>query len=62
MELALFLAAAVVGGLLASAVRLPPMVGYLAAGFALGALGAPEPAGLAQIAELGVGCCSSRSA
>ena len=54
MELGLFLAAAVVGGLLATAVRLPPLVGYLAAGFALGALGAPEPDGLEQVAELGV--------
>lgn len=54
MALGLYLVAAVVGGLLAVAVRLPPLVGYLAAGFALGALGAPEPAGLEQIAELGV--------
>lgn len=54
MELGLYLAAAVVGGLLATAVRLPPLVGYLAAGFALGAVGAPSPAGLERIAELGV--------
>ncbi|MBO1752059.1 cation:proton antiporter [Actinotalea sp. BY-33] len=54
MELALYLAAAVVGGLLASAIRLPPLVGYLAAGFALGALDSPAPAGLEQIAEIGV--------
>ena len=54
MALALYLAAAVVGGLLATAVRLPPLVGYLAAGFALGALEAPEPGGLEEIAELGV--------
>ncbi|WP_225755307.1 cation:proton antiporter family protein [Actinotalea sp. Marseille-Q4924] len=54
MELGLYLAAAVVGGLVATAVRLPPLVGYLVAGFALGALGAPEPAGLEQIADLGV--------
>ncbi|NCT90403.1 cation:proton antiporter [Cellulomonas sp. APG4] len=54
MELGLYLVAALVGGLLAGAVRLPPLVGYLAAGFALGALGAREPDGLEQIAELGV--------
>lgn len=54
MELGLYLAAALVGGLLATAVRLPPLVGYLAAGFALGALGAPSPSGLERIAELGV--------
>ena len=54
MALGLYLAAAVVGGLLATAVRLPPLVGYLAAGFALGALDAPAPDGLEQIAELGV--------
>lgn len=54
MALGLYLAAAVVGGLLASAVRLPPLVGYLAAGFALGALEVPEPGGLEEIAGLGV--------
>ncbi|MDT0164861.1 cation:proton antiporter [Actinotalea sp. AC32] len=54
MELGVYLAAAVVGGLLATAVRLPPLVGYLAAGFALGAVGAPAPAGLEQVADLGV--------
>jgi predicted Kef-type K+ transport protein len=54
MALGLFLAAAVVGGLLAKALRLPPLVGYLAAGFALGFMGVAEPAGLEQIAELGV--------
>ncbi|WP_298461554.1 cation:proton antiporter family protein [uncultured Cellulomonas sp.] len=54
MELGLYLLAAVLGGLLATAIRLPPLVGYLGAGFALGALDAPEPAGLDQIAELGV--------
>jgi predicted Kef-type K+ transport protein len=54
MELGLYLVAAVVGGFLASTLRLPPLVGYLVAGFALGALGAPEPAGLEQIADLGV--------
>ena len=54
MALGLYLAAAVVGGLLARAVRLPPMVGYIVAGLALGFLGVQEPAGLEQVAELGV--------
>lgn len=54
MELGLYLVAAVAGGFLAVSVRLPPLVGYLAAGFALGAFGAPEPTGLGDIAELGV--------
>ena len=54
MAVGVYLVAAVVGGLLAVAVRLPPLVGYLAAGFALGAMGAPEPSGLDAIAELGV--------
>ncbi len=54
MTLGLFLAAAVVGGLLAAAVRLPPLVGYLVAGFVLGSVGVEEPAGLQTVAELGV--------
>ncbi len=54
MAPALFLVAAVVGGLLAVAVRLPPLVGYLAAGFALGGMGVAEPAGLETVAQLGV--------
>ncbi|MCV2394890.1 cation:proton antiporter [Actinotalea sp. M2MS4P-6] len=51
---ALYLAAAVVGGLLAVLLRLPPLVGFLAAGFALGAAGTPELPYLPMIAELGV--------
>lgn len=54
MTLGLFLVGAVIGGLLAAAVRLPPLVGYLVAGFALGTLGAPEPDGLEAVADLGV--------
>ncbi|HMO11047.1 MAG TPA: cation:proton antiporter [Actinotalea sp.] len=53
-EAALYLAAATAGGLLAVFVRLPPMVGFLVAGFALGALGAPELPYLHTIADLGV--------
>ncbi len=55
MEIAaLYLAAAVLGGLVARLVRLPPLVGFLGAGFALGAVGAPEPAELETVAHLGV--------
>ena len=54
MTLGLYLVGAVIGGLLAAAVRLPPLVGYLVAGFALGALGAPEPDGLEAVADVGV--------
>ncbi|MCK9795053.1 cation:proton antiporter [Isoptericola sp. 4D.3] len=50
----LYLAAALVGGLGATFLRLPPLVGFLAAGFALGASGAPELPGLETVAELGV--------
>ncbi len=51
---ALYLGAALVGGLLAVLLRLPPLVGFLAAGFALGAGGAPELPYLDAIAQLGV--------
>ncbi|GCE77486.1 cation:proton antiporter family protein [Cellulomonas biazotea] len=51
---ALYLAAALVGGLVAVLLRLPPLVGFLAAGFALGAGGAPELPYLEPIAEFGV--------
>ncbi|GEA84241.1 potassium transporter Kef [Cellulomonas sp. A375-1] len=51
---ALYLGAAVVGGLLAVLLRLPPLVGFLAAGFALGAGGAPELPYLEAIADFGV--------
>jgi len=50
----LYLAAALVGGLAATTLRLPPLVGFLAAGFALGAAGAPDLPGLEAVAELGV--------
>ncbi|NNU27862.1 cation:proton antiporter [Isoptericola sediminis] len=52
--LALYVGVAFVGGVVATLVRLPPLVGFLAAGFALGAAGAPELPGLATIAEVGV--------
>ncbi|AEG45069.1 cation:proton antiporter family protein [Isoptericola variabilis] len=40
--------------MLAVLLRLPPLVGFLAAGFALGGLGAPELDGLDTLADLGV--------
>lgn len=52
--LALYLGAALLGGLGAVLLRLPPLVGFLAAGFALGAAGAPELPYLPTVADLGV--------
>ncbi len=55
MELAaLYLGSAVVGGIVAVLLRLPPLVGFLAAGFLLGGSGAPEPEYIGAIADLGV--------
>lgn len=51
---AAFIALAFFFGLLISRVGLPPMVGYLLAGFALHAVGVQTPSNLHQIAELGV--------
>jgi predicted Kef-type K+ transport protein len=51
---ALYLGAALLGGLVAVLLRLPPLVGFLAAGFALGAAGAPTLPYLEPIADLGV--------
>jgi predicted Kef-type K+ transport protein len=53
MEL-VFLAAAFGLGFAATLVRLPPMVGYLAAGFALNAFGQESSEALDRIADLGV--------
>lgn len=54
IDLSLILLAALVAGLLATAVRLPPLVGFLVAGFVLHAAGVPEPASLDTLANLGV--------
>lgn len=51
---ALYLGAALLGGLGAVLLRLPPLVGFLAAGFALGAGGAPHLPYLEPVADLGV--------
>ena len=48
------LVATLAGGLAASAVRLPPLVGFLAAGFVLRALGVEPVPELALVASLGV--------
>lgn len=53
-QIALVLVAALAAGALASALRLPPMVGYLSAGFGLHGLGMAEPEGLDLVAEVGV--------
>ncbi|GAA1990565.1 cation:proton antiporter [Isoptericola halotolerans] len=52
--LALYLGAAFAGGLLARLAKLPPLVGFLVAGFALGMAGAPHLPGIETIAEVGV--------
>jgi predicted Kef-type K+ transport protein len=51
---ALYMGAALLGGLVAVLLRLPPLVGFLAAGFALGAAGAPDLPYLPTIADFGV--------
>jgi glutathione-regulated potassium-efflux system ancillary protein KefC len=51
---ALYVGVAFVAGMVASFLRLPPLVGFLAAGFALGAVHAPEMPGLEVVAEIGV--------
>ncbi|WP_051681707.1 cation:proton antiporter family protein [Cellulomonas sp. HZM] len=51
---ALYIGAALAGGFLAVLLRLPPLVGFLVAGFALGAAGAPDLPYLEPIANLGV--------
>ena len=53
-ELATVLVAALVGGAVAHLVRLPPLVGFLAAGFALNAFGVSSPAGIDLVSDLGV--------
>lgn len=53
-ELATVLVVALAGGAAAHLVRLPPLVGFLAAGFALNAFGVDEPAGLDLVSDLGV--------
>ncbi|MDO4244328.1 MAG: cation:proton antiporter [Actinomyces sp.] len=50
----LYLIVVVVLGLAASAVRLPPLVGYLAAGLVLSAAGAPRLEVIGSLAELGL--------
>ncbi|WP_115720629.1 cation:proton antiporter family protein [Gallaecimonas mangrovi] len=51
---AIFIALAFFGGLTVSRIGLPPLVGFLIAGFTLHALGVPAPAGLQHLADLGV--------
>ncbi|MDT0501873.1 MULTISPECIES: cation:proton antiporter family protein [unclassified Halomonas] len=49
-----FLLAAFLGGVAALAIRLPPLVGFLAAGFVLNAIGYDETPLLALVSEVGV--------
>jgi predicted Kef-type K+ transport protein len=53
-ELATILVAALVGGAGAYLVRLPPLVGFLVAGFALNAIGVNQPVGIDLVSDLGV--------
>jgi glutathione-regulated potassium-efflux system ancillary protein KefC len=53
-SISIVLLAALLGGAVTAFVRLPPMVGFLGAGFALHAAGVAEPAGLDTLADLGV--------
>lgn len=54
LDLVLMLSLAAVGGLLAHAVRLPPMVGFLGAGFVLAGAGVDGTPALDAVADLGV--------
>lgn len=54
LELVLMMSAAAAGGLLAHVMRLPPMVGFLLAGFALAGLGVSGTPTLDTLADLGV--------
>lgn len=53
-DLSLVLLAALAAGLVCAVIRLPPLVGFLAAGFALNAAGVDELEGLETLADLGV--------
>jgi len=53
-DLSLVLLAALVAGLAATALRLPPLVGFLVAGFVLHGAGVPELPALDTLADLGV--------
>jgi predicted Kef-type K+ transport protein len=48
------LIAALVGGMAAALLRLPPLLGFLAGGFVLGALGVDAPPTLETVSDLGV--------
>ncbi len=50
----LYIAFAFVFGLIAKMINLPPLVGFLVAGFGLNLLGYGDPQGLSQIAHIGV--------
>ena len=53
-DIAAVLTAALAAGMVASLIRLPPLVGFLVAGFALNAAGVSAPDELGTIADLGV--------
>lgn len=53
-ETAMILVVALAGGVIASGIKLPPLVGFLAAGFLLHAFGVQAPPNLDTVANLGV--------
>lgn len=53
-DISALLAAALAAGMIATLLRLPPLVGFLAAGFGLNAMGVEAPAMLGVVADLGV--------
>ena len=53
-DIAAVLTAALAAGMVASLIRLPPLVGFLVAGFALNAAGVPAPDELGLLPDLGV--------
>ncbi|MDO4244327.1 MAG: cation:proton antiporter [Actinomyces sp.] len=53
MTLAVHLVAVLVLGFAAAVLRMPPLVGYIAAGFLLGALGWPTPGWVETVGDLG---------
>lgn len=50
----IYLLAIFVAGLVAIVLRLPPLVGFLAAGFVLNGMGVPKIDGLEFISDLGI--------
>ncbi|MGK2348234.1 hypothetical protein [Actinomyces sp. W5033] len=61
MTAAAYLLTVVLLGFAAALLRLPPLVGYIAAGFVLGATGVPELPWVSTVGDLGPRSCCSPS-